>query len=443
MRFAAKNWGTWGSSLSLRLEFVIGRRFRPVVDVLDPPAEPGERDMPLATGAADIPPGTLLRVRGAGLDVLGEFRWVEKVERRVTRLGRRRPTAILDRPLPGDLDDATAPVVEVITATLRVGDGDRLFPRWEQFAQLGLRRNHPRFVGDVVRDESLLMEPEGPWIDAPLSPPGPLLPAVGSRRTQEGRDRYAELTGDAFFDGRPGDPPDDDPLGERPHHGVDRLAREAEVGLMVVPDLFWSWVVPGPAPASWADEPYDPCAPPVIMSYDRPNPRAELLDGRDPAELALIVERQRRVVALAERHRRFTALLDVPPGLDARGIARWRTEFDSAYAAAYHPWLAVTGSAGERVQVPASAFAAGIIADRERRLGLPCGPANELARGAVLAADRVSDAEHDALFELGIIPTSSCDADPSTRRTAHPLTRCASTSTSSRIARLCLSAQRR
>jgi hypothetical protein len=57
---------------------------------------------------------------------------------------------------------------------------------------------------------------------------------------------------------------------------------------------------------------------------------------------------------------------------------------------------------GSRVPVPASAFAAGIIAARERRLGLSWGPANELARGAVLGAARVGDAEHDALFAQGI-----------------------------------------
>lgn len=52
--------------------------------------------------------------------------------------------------------------------------------------------------------------------------------------------------------------------------------------------------------------------------------------------------------------------------------------------------------------MPPSAFAAGITAARERRLGLPWGPANELAVGAVRATDLVSDTVHDQLHLLGI-----------------------------------------
>lgn len=52
--------------------------------------------------------------------------------------------------------------------------------------------------------------------------------------------------------------------------------------------------------------------------------------------------------------------------------------------------------------VPPSAFAAGIIADRERRLGLSRGPANQLALGAVVAEDSVSDALADQLHLLSI-----------------------------------------
>ena len=57
---------------------------------------------------------------------------------------------------------------------------------------------------------------------------------------------------------------------------------------------------------------------------------------------------------------------------------------------------------GQVRQVPPSGFAAGIIAERENRLGIPWGPANEIALGAVLLADPVTDADHDALHLLGI-----------------------------------------
>jgi phage tail sheath protein FI len=141
--------------------------------------------------------------------------------------------------------------------------------------------------------------------------------------------------------------------------------------------------------------------------------RGHLLDARTPGDRDEIVARQRRLVDLADVHRRFVALLDVPPGLDLRGILSWRARFDSTYAAAYHPWLAVLPAAGagsvalpaagaQRVLLPPSAFAAGIVAARERLFGLPWGPANELARGAVLATAEVTAAEHDQLHPAGI-----------------------------------------
>ncbi|MEV7888936.1 phage tail sheath family protein [Streptomyces sp. NPDC002817] len=397
VRFAAKDCGRWGDRLTLRVELAVTRRFRPAVDTTDALVETDDRDLPLPQGT-DLPQGTLLRLRGPGLAAAGEFRWVRDTDRRPTLAGRRRGIVVLDRPLPAGADGIVT--ADVVTAVFTADDADLAFPRRERFAGLGLHPDHPRFLGRVVRDESLLVSYEGP--DTPLSPPGPLLPAVTALLELGGRDRYAEVTGDAFFDDRPGDPPDGDPLDERPHHGVDLLARTAEIGLLAVPDLFWSWAAPGAAPDSWPDSAPDPCTPVLPTRYVRPDPRMTLLDPRDHAELAACTERQRHLAELAERHRRFTVLLDVPPGLDSQGIARWRTGFDTAYAAAYHPWLDVMGPGGVRQPVPPSAFAAGIIASRERRLGLSWGPANELTRGAVLAGVRVSDAEHDALFAQGV-----------------------------------------
>jgi hypothetical protein len=119
----------------------------------------------------------------------------------------------------------------------------------------------------------------------------------------------------------------------------------------------------------------------------------------------MIVNRQLLVVARAEKRRQFVALLDVPPRLSIRGTARWRARFDTSYAAAYHPWLGVARRDDPEhhvVFVPPSAFAAGIIAARELRLGLPWGPANELAASAVASAAPITDADHDQLHGLAI-----------------------------------------
>ena len=75
--------------------------------------------------------------------------------------------------------------------------------------------------------------------------------------------------------------------------------------------------------------------------------------------------------------------------------------------------------------MPPSAFAAGIMAERERRLGLARGPANQLALGAVRAAEGVGEAEADRLhlqsinvfaaerdgFRLAAARTLSADPD--------------------------------
>ena len=97
-----------------------------------------------------------------------------------------------------------------------------------------------------------------------------------------------------------------------------------------------------------------------------------------------------------------------PTACTARDVAEWRSALSSSYAAAYHPWLGTVpegrerpGGAGLRRLAP-SAVAAGIIAGRERRLGIPWGPADEVAVDAVRAARDLADAEHAELFEMGV-----------------------------------------
>jgi phage tail sheath protein FI len=148
-----------------------------------------------------------------------------------------------------------------------------------------------------------------------------------------------------------------------------------------------------------------PSEPP--LQYPDAVPVAVLLDGGGQ-NLDEALGRQSRVVALADRQRRFVALLDVPDRLRPRDIGRWRSALSSSYAAAYHPWLGTVPEGRERPggaslrRLAPSAVAAGIIASRERRLGLPWGPAAEIAVDAVRVARDLGDAEHAELFDLGI-----------------------------------------
>jgi hypothetical protein len=416
VQFAALGEGAWGGLLRLQLEFEPRQQFTTTVAVPDGDGQGPAAELHLPAGT-EVPEGSLLRIRGPGLPGVGEFRWVQRIEHRVGRTGRRRRVAVIDR----SLDPGHSWGVAVITATLVVEDPDPGLPRYERITDLGLDPAHPRFLALGVAEASLLVTPVGDWAGdgvragERVRPTDPLLRPVTSTPANAGRDRYAQIDGTSFFDGPPGDPPDPDPLDERSHHGADRLARVDEIGLLAVPDLFWS----GPAEGTVEivdskDEAggatFGPCPePPVAITFRRPA-GSELLDPRNADDLAEILARQQHLVALAERYRRFVVLLDVPQRLAGRAVAQWRAEFDSSFAAAYHPWLSVNrtvvGQFGaardQRRAVPPSAFAAGIIAARERRLGLSFGPANELAEGAVLAVDLVTDDEHDVLHQLGV-----------------------------------------
>ncbi|MCJ0874259.1 hypothetical protein [Streptomyces sp. AP-93] len=398
--------GSWGGRLAVRWEFTAGGQFTAAV---------GRAAAELALPETQAPPpGSLLRVHGPGLPPAGGlFRVAELVQLQETPSLRRR-VAVLDRPLGSSGPPGAALSVDVVTATVTVTDADLDPPREERFTGLGLDGAHPRWAGDVLADESLLVTPDGEWPEA-LLPPDPFLTARTSRPVRPGRDRYAGIGVDSFFEGRI-------PAGLLPVGGsegvgdfdpadlagMDRMALVPEVALLSVPDLLWHHVdetPPPPAePPSRHGPVFAPCPPPApAPAAAPPRERAGLLDSG--TQLSEITTRQLRLVELAERQRRFTALLDVPPRLTVRAIARWRAAFDSSYAAAYHPWLGVPDSEdpGRRaVPVPPSGFAAGIIADRERRLGLAHGPANALAAEAVTAAGRLSAAEHDELHLMGV-----------------------------------------
>jgi uncharacterized protein len=160
-------------------------------------------------------------------------------------------------------------------------------------------------------------------------------------------------------------------------------------------------------PLSLASAHFAPCvvqAPPTPLQEQAAQPLSGL--ALDPnTELDAIIGYQRRLVDFAEQRRSFVALLDVPPGLSDRRMLGWRARFDSAFAAAYHPWLTVARPDDARdalIRINPSAVAAGLIAYTERTAGLQHGPANLLASGVVALADEVSPRRHDALHPHGL-----------------------------------------
>ena len=392
----ARSEGRWGDGLRATLSF----RVRPLTaDVLD-----------LSHLVVDVrewvPAGSLLRLDLGG-DV-EELRYVDAsiAEPDPAGAGRRRvltlaaPAALLPRR------------VELVTAELEVVDHDPACARHERIVDLGLRAEHPRWLARVLITESRLAWPGAAWVGGAIDLTDASLPSLalvgadGGVHMAGGVDSWDAVVPEDFWDAQwvPGD--------ELPGDGVQSLTEWDDIGLVVAPDLY------DPAPIPPIDDVADVptlCGPDFAAHVELPAPmpvppvEAGLvglaLDPSDAAQLARIVANQQALADFADARRDHTLLLDVPPGLTQRRVLAWRTRFDSPFVAAYHPWLDVAAPDDDRdalIRLNPSAFAAGITAEREIRLGVQHGPANEIAIGALRAADRISREWHAALHRVGV-----------------------------------------
>ncbi|GDY80924.1 hypothetical protein SAVCW2_01230 [Streptomyces avermitilis] len=100
------------------------------------------------------------------------------------------------------------------------------------------------------------------------------------------------------------------------------------------------------------------------------------------------------------------AVIDPPPGLNARQIRVWRQEtagYDSKYAALYYPWIkAFDPASGQTKLVPPSGHIAGIWARNDFERGVHKAPANEVVRGAVDLELQITRGEQDLLNPIGV-----------------------------------------
>ncbi|WP_329277742.1 phage tail sheath subtilisin-like domain-containing protein [Streptomyces sp. NBC_01451] len=100
------------------------------------------------------------------------------------------------------------------------------------------------------------------------------------------------------------------------------------------------------------------------------------------------------------------AVIDPPPGLNARQIRVWRQEtagYDSKYAALYYPWIkAFDPATGHARLIPPSGHIAGIWARNDSERGVHKAPANEVVRGAVDLEMQITRGEQDLLNPIGV-----------------------------------------
>ncbi len=398
---AARDEGTWGNRLRATLSFSA----RPL-RAGNLAAHRFEVD-----SRANVPIGSLIRATDATGQQALRYVADSRVEAWPDRPGGRRIVTL-------GIALVSIPVaVEVVAARLTTVDDDNAQPRVETLGDLGCSPEHPRWLARVLIDASELLWPRGAWVASALQLTDSTLPDLMlasaepgdgppvDRHLGGGTDRSNAIVGADFFDA-------DWVLGdERPADGLHATIDTEDVGLLLAPDLY------DPAAPDPVDDIADPpltsgpdFAPCVDVPAGRQGGPAAGLDGlrldpNVPGDLVMITELQQRLVAVAEAGDGRTALLDVPPGLSADRVTRWRASFDSADAAAYHPWLDVAAPDDARdslVRVNPSAFAAGVIAARELRDGVFVGPANLVVNQAVRLAASPTRAEHDDLHADGV-----------------------------------------
>ena len=195
---------------------------------------------------------------------------------------------------------------------------------------------------------------------------------------------------------------------------------EADTGQIARPDNQTVTVPPAPAPAVATDQAITPeqylgdtadrtgfgglealdavaivAAPDLMSAFQR---GALDLEGVKAVQLGMIAHCE----LMGDR----VAVIDPPPGLNAREIREWRQDvagYDSRYAALYYPWIKVFDpSSGKPGLVPPSGHMAGIWARSDVERGVHKAPANEVVRGAVDLGLQVTKGEQDLLNPIGV-----------------------------------------
>lgn len=390
----ARNEGSWGNQLAAELSFTTGH-------LLVEDATASSIGVP---ADSQVVPGALLRLTLA--DGSRVLRFADRVldvyagDGVTPQLQLELDSVVSSTVADAELVEGLLSIVESLPAG-QSADYDRT----EQHTRVAFSAEHPRWLGRVLQEESQLLYLDEDAMAMRLALVDAELPVIRTSAFGGGEDRYSDIVHDDFFD-------DDwvsaeDGAGD----GIHALAELRDLGLLVVPDLY------SPDPLAeitdirdttpTAGPRFEPCVTYIAQDQTvQPDDVTGLrLDPALPGDLEQIISLQQRVVALAHQLRGFIALLDVPPRLRHNQIVRWRSRFNSDFAAAYHPWLHVASTLDERdhmIAVNPSAFAAGIIANQEALFGIPQGPANVLARGVVNVAEVVAPARHDALHPLGI-----------------------------------------
>jgi hypothetical protein len=310
------------------------------------------------------------------------------------------------------------------TVDVAAPDGTR-----ERHERLGLDPLHPRYLPGVLARESrlvALLDAQGGWLVDTLVPvqlrtgDAGAVPLAGPQvaELKGGKDGIDTFVRADYFAGAPD--------AEQPESllGVDQLRVLDDVSLVVLPDLVLpAEVAEAPAPRDLPEPPrrrarfrcgeparVEPLPPPALPEIRRP------LGLLDPAVAPVEPPRTRadlwrdlttaeaRLVSYCAESGDRVALLAPPPSATPTQVVAWRRRIDSAFAAAYYPWIdfgdPITDPPLRRV--PPTGVAAGLIARAEHAFGVGRAPANLLTLAVNALTPKVSDDEWAMLHEADL-----------------------------------------
>ena len=258
-------------------------------------------------------------------------------------------------------------IVHLVELTVTVQSGN---DRIDQYNELGADRAQTRYIGTVLEkddpaDENALVYLD--WNDQlagadAIALMGLLTSATAAGRLTGGND--GELPAAADFAGSEADP--DNPL--LTATGLAALGEIDDIAIVAMPDA-----------ATLADD------------------------------LEVFTATQ-SLVTHAENLRYRIAVVDGPPASSMNEIRRFRGQFDSKYAALYHPYVeildpterAAQGRPPKKLLIPPSGFVCGIYARSDIERGVHKAPANEIVRGLTRFEANINKARQDVLNPEGI-----------------------------------------
>lgn len=250
---------------------------------------------------------------------------------------------------------AAAPTyLEVMTFEIHVAMRERR----EVFKDLQMHSTSRNYAPRVIAQRSRLIRVTDLGTSSPV--PHNLPEPLAMTRLAGGRDGIDAVTPEDFVGVD---------FGPVESGGLLALARNEEVGLLVIPD--------------------------AMRFYERePGPAGELKAQRI----------QDSMIAVCENQKDRFAILDIPQSRDIEWVLRWRRRTESSYCAYYWPWLVAEVQGEQQRVLPPSAFMAGCYARRDVEEGVHHVAANLPIRGALDLSLHVTE-DHIGLLNAESVNT--------------------------------------